>query len=256
MIGELVRYRSFIKNLVLKDLKLKYRGSVLGFVWSLLYPVMMITVYTFAFRYVLRVEIEHYPYFLLIGLLPWNFFATSAHASTGVIIANASLIKKVYFPRETLPIASVLFSFAQLVLALAVFLPALVLVSGVPLHWTALLFVPLLGLHLLFTVGVAHLLSAVTTSFRDVAHFTEIGLLLLFWVTPIIYPITMVPADLQVYVKLNPAAAFTIAYQSVLFWGTLPEPAVLATVLGWTLAMLLVGQAVFQAYSTSFAEEV
>lgn len=256
MIRELFRYRSFIKNLVFKDLKLKYRGSVLGFVWSLLNPVLMIAVYTFSFRYVLRIQTENYPYFLLVGLLPWNFFASSALASTGAIIGNASLIKKVYFPHETLPIATVLFSFAQLLLALAVFLPALVLIAGVPLRWTAALFVPLLVLHLLFTIGLAYILSALTTSFRDVAHFTELGLLLLFWITPIIYPLHMVPPDLQLWLRLSPAAAFAIAYQDVLFWGRVPEAVTVATAAGWTVAVLASGQSVFRLYSPSFAEEV
>ena len=252
----LLRYRALVRNLVLKDLSLKYRNSVLGVVWSLLNPLLLLVVYTVAFKFILRVQTENYAYFLLTGLLPWNFFASSMIGSTESITGNTSLIKKVYFPRETLPIASVLFTFSQLLLALAVFLPACLLVSGLGLHWTAVLFVPLLLLHLLFTLGLAFILATCTVFFRDVVHLTEVALVLLFWVTPIIYPVTMAPPELQLFFKLSPLAAFAIAYQDVLFWGRMPEEMVVATLVGWTAAVLLGGYALFRRFSPVFAEEV
>ncbi len=159
---QLLRYRTLVRNLVFKDLQLKYRDSVLGVVWSLLNPLLLLVVYTVAFKFILRVQTENYTYFLLAGLLPWNFFSSSLIASTQAITGNANLIKKVYFPRETLPIATVLFTFSQLLLALSVFLPALLLVSGVQLHWTAILFLPLLLFHVLFTLGLAFVLATCT----------------------------------------------------------------------------------------------
>jgi ABC-type polysaccharide/polyol phosphate export permease len=120
VVAELLRYSPLVKNLVFKDLKLKYRDSVLGVVWSLLNPLLMLGVYTLAFKFILRVQTENYAYFLLVGLLPWNFFSSSLIASTQAIAGNGHLIRKVYFPRETLPIATVLFTFSQLLLALAV----------------------------------------------------------------------------------------------------------------------------------------
>jgi lipopolysaccharide transport system permease protein len=256
VIREVVRYRPLIKNLVVKDLKLKYRNSVLGLVWSLLNPLLMLVVYTLAFKLILRVETENYAYFLLVGLLPWNFFSSSLLGSTQAITASGSLIRQVYFPRETLPIATVLFTFSQLLLALAVFVPALLLVSGVRLHWTAVLFIPLLLLHLLFTLGLAFVLASWTVFFRDVAHLTEVAVVMLFWMTPIIYPVTMAPAKFQFFFKLSPPAAFAIAYQDVLFWGRVPEELVLSTLFGWTVAALLGGHALFGRYSPAFAEEV
>jgi homopolymeric O-antigen transport system permease protein len=253
---EVFHYSAFVKNLVLKDLKLKYRDSVLGFMWSLINPLLSLTVYTFAFKYVMRIQMENYVYFLMVGLLPWNFFSTSLMASTGAIVANGGLIKKVYFPRQTLPVATVLFGFAQFILAMAVFIPALVLVSGVSLGWAALLFFPVLLLHLLFTVGLALVLSAVTASLRDVAHFTEIGLQLLFWTTPIIYPSSMAPRALHPLFRISPLAAFAVAYQDVLFWDRVPSGETVAVLLAWTMAALAVGQVVFQRYSPTFAEEI
>lgn len=256
MLAELVTYRHFVKNLVFKDLKLKYRDSVLGVVWSLLNPLLMLLVYTLAFKVVLRIQMEHYAYFLMVGLLPWTFFSGAVLSSTTTITGNASLMKKVYFPRETLPIATVLFNFAQFLLALAVFLPSLALLSGITLGWTALLFIPVVLLHLAFTIGVAFGLSALTASFRDLAHLTEVALLLLLWVTPIMYPVTMAPPELQLLFRASPLAAFTIAYQDVLFWGRVPDALVVGPMVGWTVAALVGGQAIFRWQSPVFAEEV
>ena len=251
-----LRYRTLVRNLVFKDLKLKYRDSVLGVVWSLLNPALLLIVYTVAFKVVLRVQTENYPYFLLAALLPWTFFSSSLTASTQSITGNANLIRKVYFPRETLPIATVLFAFSQLLLALMVFLPALVLVSGVRIHSTAVLFVPVLLLHVLFTLGLAFILSTCTVFSRDVAHLTEVALILLFWLTPIVYPASMAPPKLQILFHLSPLAAFAIAYQDVLFWGKVPEASLFATLLGWTAAALLGGYVIFRRFSPGFAEEV
>lgn len=256
LLRDLLRYRELIRNLVLKDLKLKYRDSALGVAWSLLNPLLTLLVYSFAFHTILRVQMENYAAFLLAGLLPWNFFSSSLLASTGSILHNAPLIRKVYFPRETLPIATVLFGFAQLLLALAVFLPCLMLTSALAPRWTLLLAVPVLLLHVLFTIGLAFVLSAVTASFRDVAHLTEVALLLLFWVTPIIYPLGMAPAPLQLFFKASPLAAFAIAYQDVLYWQRVPEPIVLVTLLASPLLALLGGLAVFRRMSPGFAEQV
>ena len=255
-VAEILSYRALIKNLVVRDLKLKYRGSVLGFVWSLLNPLLILGIYTLAFRFILRVQIENYVYFLMLGLLTWNFFAGAVQASTGSIIGNANLIKKVSFPRETLPIATVLFAFAQFLLALVTFLPAFALMSQVTLTWTAVLFVPLVVLHLVFTLGLAFLLSAMTTSFRDVAHFTEVILPLLFWLTPIIYSVEMAPEALQRFFRASPLAGFAVSYRDVLLVGKVPDALTLANLIVWSVGMLLIGHHVFRRYDPTFAEEI
>jgi ABC-type polysaccharide/polyol phosphate export permease len=256
MIRDLVRYRELIRNLVLKDLTLKYRGSVLGVAWSLAHPALLLAVYTLAFRNVLKVPVPHYPLFLLVALLPWNFFATAATAATGSIVFNGPLLRKAAFPREALPIASVLFVFAQLLLALAVFLPAMALASGPGLQWTAVLLLPLLLLHVLFTTGVALLLAALTAAWRDVAHFTEVGLVLLFWLTPIVYPVEMVPGFWRSALTLSPPAAFASAYQDVLFWGRVPAWSTAASTLVSAVPPAGLGLVVFKAMSPTFVERV
>src|SRR5207244_2316236 len=119
------RYRELLKNLVLKDLKLKYRGSVFGFVWSLANPLLTIAVYAVAFTYILRVGTPGYVFYLMLGVLSWTFFANSAAMATGAIVDNASLLKSVTFPRAILPLATVLFNLAQYMLTVAVFLPVM-----------------------------------------------------------------------------------------------------------------------------------
>jgi ABC-type polysaccharide/polyol phosphate export permease len=253
---DLWRYRSLIANLVLKDLRLKYRNSVLGVCWSLLNPLLLMGVYTVAFKHIMRVPTESYPFFLVVGLLPWTFFSTAVVGSTGAVTGNAHLIRKVAFPSEALPVAGVLFAFTQLLLALAVFIPAVALLSGARFAAVALLFPVLLGLHLLMTVGVAFALSALTTSFRDVAHLTEVALLLVFWLTPVMYPASMAPAPLQYLFLFSPPAAFALAYQDLLFWGRLPAPPVAAAVLLFPVLALAIGHRIFRAYRTTFAEDV
>jgi lipopolysaccharide transport system permease protein len=242
--------------MVVKDLKLRYQASVLGFLWSMLNPLLMLGLYTVVFARIMRVQMENYTFFLFSGLMPWTFFSGSLMASTSSILGNAGLIRKVHFPHETLPFATVLFNFAQLVLALVVVVPGLVLMTGAHLTGVALLAIPLLLLHFVFTVGIAYALSALTTVFRDVAHFTEIALLFLFWTSPILYTAEMAPHPLQVWFRLSPLAGFAVAYQDLLVHHRLPSGEVFVTLIFWTVAALLLGHAVFRRLSASFAEAV
>ena len=127
VVGSLYRYRELLKNLVLKDLKLKYRGSVFGFLWSLANPLLMIIVYALAFTYILRVRSERFVFYLMLGQLSWTFFANSASMSTTSIVDNSGLLKSVFFPRAILPMGTVLFNLAQYLLTVSVFLPAMLL---------------------------------------------------------------------------------------------------------------------------------
>ncbi|MBN2369410.1 MAG: ABC transporter permease [Vicinamibacteria bacterium] len=256
VLKELFRYRALALNLVLKDLRLKYRDSVFGVLWSLLHPLLLLAVYTLAFKIVMRVPVENYPAFLLVGLLPWTFFATSLQGSTLSVIGAGGLMRKVRFPRETLPLATVLFAFVQLALALAAFLPAAVLLLRLRLSWTALLFVPILGVHFILTLGLALCLSALAVRFRDVIHLTEVALTLVFWLTPILYPVALAPKALVRLFSFSPPAAFTIAYQDVLYWGRAPDGRLWLAMITGAILALSVGVLVFRRRAAFFAEEV
>lgn len=257
MLRDLLAYRTFIVNMVLKDLKLRYQASILGFLWSMLNPLLMLVIYTVVFSKVMRVSIEgNYTFFLFSGLMPWTFFSGSLIASTGSVIGNAGLIRKVQFPHETLPVATVLFFFAQLVLALFVVVPGLVLITGARLTAVAWFAVPLLLLQLAFTIGLALALAALTTVFRDIAHLTDVVLMVLFWGTPIVYPAEMAPVALRTWFRLSPVSGFIEAYQALLVRHRLPDAGALAMLVVWTVAALVVGHALFRRLSPTFAEAV
>ncbi len=251
----LFQYRELLKNLVIKDLKVKYRNSILGFLWSLLNPLMMIVVYSVALKYILRVQVENFPLFLVVGILPWNFFSGTAIASTEAIIGNANLIRKIAFPREILPIATVFFHCAQFLLALLIFFPALIFL-GAP--WTpAIATYPLvLLLQLVFTLGTAIFLSAITVSYRDVKYLTEVALMMLFWMTPVIYHLSMVPEPVRWLFELNPMTAYITAYQDMLYWGRWPSAQMLVLGCVWAGVALGVGSWVFRRRQRFFSEDL
>jgi len=250
-----LRYRELLGHLVLTELKVKYRGSALGFMWSLLSPLALIVIYTVAFRYIIKIQLEHFTAFLISGLLPWTFFANSALSSTVALMANGNLLKKVYFPREILPASTVLFNLIQLLLALAVFLPSL-FVFRQHLPWTLAYYPVVLILHLAFVLGVALALSVLTIAFRDLRHLTEVGLTMLFWLTPIIYDLNMVPPALRPLLRLNPMTAFVAGYQEVTYWGRPLAAAALLTMAVWAGISLAIGWIIFQRQAPYAVEDL
>jgi lipopolysaccharide transport system permease protein len=254
--GSVFRYRELIRNLVFKDLKLKYRDSTFGFLWSLANPLLVISVYSFVFEHLIRVGVERFPYFLMIGILAWNFFSQSLMMSTGAILDNGNLIRKVAVPMEVFPVATVLFNLAQYLLALVVLFPLAFVFFGVSPSWSWLAFFPILALHVLFTLGACFVVATATVFYRDIRHFTEILLMLLFWLTPIIYDIRSITPALQSVIYLNPISFFILAYQNALYHNVFPSFAEIAILMGLTVLMLALGYALFVGLKTRFAEEV
>jgi len=252
----LYRYRELLKNLVTKDLKLKYRGSVFGFLWSLVNPLLMMVVYTIAFTYILRVRSAGFVFSLMIGLLSWTFFANSAAMATGAIVDNAGLLKSVLFPRAILPIGTVLFNLAQYLLTVAVFLPAMMLwyhvVPGAPI----LLFPVFLALQVIFTIGVALLLATATAFFRDVRHLLEIALAVMFWTTPVVYELRQVPERLQLLILLSPVSPFVVAYQHIFLNGAWPDRTLWLMAISHALGSFVIGTLVFLAFEDRFTEQL
>lgn len=231
----LVHYRHLLRNLVVKDLKLKYRGSVLGFIWSLANPLLMIAVYTIAFTYILGIRTPGFVFYLMLGILAWTFFANATAMSTGSIVDNGGLARSVWFPRAILPMASVLFNFAQYLLTAAVFLPVLMLLYHVPPAAPMLAYPVFILLQLLFTIGVALLLAVGTAFFRDVRHLVDVALAVLFWATPVVYETTQIPARLRSLILLTPLSPYVTAYHDVFYYRRWPSAAV------WALAAAYAG---------------
>jgi lipopolysaccharide transport system permease protein len=225
-LASIFAYRELIRNLVLKDLTLKYRGSMLGFLWSLINPVAMVAVYTLAFKYILAIQQPGFSVFILLGVLAWSFFGNSAVMSTGALVEGSALLKSVRFPRAVLPLATVLFNLVQYLLTICTLLPLMFLVYRVPPVGPVLLFPWFLALQVLFTTGLALVLSAATTYFRDVRHFVDIALSLLFWTTPIVYPLSQVPPGLRPVILMSPMSPFVVAYQHIFYYGDWPDSTV------------------------------
>ena len=256
VVFSLYSYRELLKNLVFKDLKLKYRGSVFGFLWSLANPLLMIAVYTLAFTFILRIRSEGFVFYLMLGLLSWTFFANSAGMSTGSIIDNAGLLKSVLFPRAILPIATVLFNLAQYLLTVAVFLPAMMLWYRVVPAPPMLLFPVFLALNVIFTIGVALVLATATAFFRDVRHLLEVALSVLFWTTPIIFELRQVPERVQLLMLLSPMSSFVVAYQQIFYYRVWPDATIWVIACAHALGAFVVGVLLFLAFEDRFTEQL
>jgi lipopolysaccharide transport system permease protein len=252
----LYRYRSLLKALVLKDLKLKYRGSVFGFLWSLANPLLMIVVYTVAFTFILGIRNEMFVFYLMLGQLAWTFFASSAMMSTASIVDNTGLLRTVQFPRAILPIATVLFNFAQYLLTVAVFLPLMLAWYRIPLVAPMILFPVILVLHVAFTIGIALILATVTVFFRDVRHLVEVALAVLFWTTPIVYEIGLVPERLRLVIMLSPMSPFVVAYQKLFYFREWPETTVWLVAITYAVGAFVGGVALALAFEDRVTEEL
>jgi lipopolysaccharide transport system permease protein len=253
----LVQFRELIRNLVFKDLKLKYRGSFFGFLWSMLNPLVMITVYLIAFKYIMQVRSGNFVFLLLLGILAWTFFAASASMGAGAIVDNGGLLKTVQFPRAVLPIASVLFNLAQYLLTIAVFLPLMLVIYQLPPRPSMLLFPVVVFLQVAMTIGIALALSAGTAFFRDIRHFLEIALMVMFWTTPIIYDYqTQVPKAWRWPVLLSPMSPFVLAYQDIFYYGRLPPPEVCTVAVLYATVAFFGGFALFTRVQHEFVEQI
>ena len=248
-------FKYLIYNLVLRDLKVKYKGSTLGFLWSLLNPLLMIVVYTVAFKYVMKIKVPNFPIFLFSALLPWNFLSSTLSMGVTSITENSNLVKKVYFPREVLPLSIVLVNLFHFCLSFLVLIPALLFFKIIP-GFSFLFLVVIVFFQTLFVLGLTLLASALDVYYKDVKHILEVMLNLWFWLTPIIWPLYLVPEKLQDYVYLNPFTAFVQAYRDIILHNQFPKPLILTILVVTGILVFLLGAAVFQKKQRRFAEEI
>lgn len=248
-------FKYLIYNLVARDLKVKYKGSTLGFLWSLLNPLLMLVVYTVAFKYVIKLEQENFPIFLFSALLPWNFLSAGLSMGVSAITENGNLVKKVYFPREILPLSIVLVNLFHFFLTFTILIPAL-LVFHVAIGFNFLFLIVLVFFQGLFVLGLTFIASAMNVYYRDVKHFIEVLLQLWFWATPIIWSLQRVPEKFRTYVLLNPFTSFVKAYRDVIYYQRLPDALTLLLVVAIALATFLLGSLIFQIKQRRFAEEI
>jgi ABC-2 type transport system permease protein len=266
-----------LRNLIRKDLKVKYKGSSLGFAWSLANPLLLLVVYTFVFQVVLKSGIPRFGVYLLSGLLIWNAFSGSVSSACGSVVGSANLVKKVRFPLPVLPLSAVGFAAVHFVLQLAV-LFVIILVTGGPLFgWQLLLLIPAGAVAIVFTVGLSMLVSALNVRYRDTAHLLEVALMAWFWINPMVYAFGLIRQELHQWAwlyLLNPMAIVVATFQRAIYAtsyttrpdGTrlevLADPGYtfylthLAIAGGISLVVLWFGIRVFRKLQADFAEDL
>ena len=260
-IKKLFSYWELLVTLTRKELKVKYRGSVLGFFWSLLNPILTMVVYSFVFSIVLRAGIEEFAIFLICALLPFNFLSNSVNYGTGSIISNSNLVNKIYFPREILPLSIVfanLINFFFELIALFIVLAVL----GYKFYLFLYILPLLIFIQFFLVVGMTLLVSALNVFFRDLQHLITIIMMVWFFGTPIIYPLYLVPEKYQIFIKINPMTIYATYYRNIFYYVKYPEgagfPSTLETLsaLGITILIFFIGYFTFKKLEPRFAEEI
>ena len=252
---ELYNYRELLKTNVKKEIRGKYKGSWLGIIWTFLNPLLMLAVYAFVFPYILRVDVENYTIFMIVALIPWNFFTTAVISGTSCININGMILKKVYFPREIIPLSVTISQTVNfLITCLIMFI--FILCSGVGFSIHFLLFPVLVLIQFVLTLGINFILSSVTVFIHDIAHFVQIAMTLGFYATPVVYLSSMLPAKFQWAMHVNPMAVLVEAYRAVLYNHTMPDMTWVGIWAVLSVIILVFGYLLFKKLEKSFVEEL
>jgi lipopolysaccharide transport system permease protein len=248
---ELYQYRMLLWSLTVRELRARYRASVLGFLWTFLNPTLNMAVYVLVFSVLVKQSIPAYPYFLFTGLLPWIYFTSSVSAGTSAVSDRRDLLTKVRFPAQVLPATVVATNLANYLLSLPLLL-ALGLYFGVVPSWHLVLFVPVVLLQTFFILAITYLLSALNVAFRDLQHIVGNVLQMLFFLTPVVWKVPEAWATLVT--SLNPLAALVTAYRSIFIDHAVPAVEPLLIVLGQSLVLMLISAGIFERRREEFAE--
>ena len=241
--------------LTYKDLKVRYKNSILGYFWSIANPLAFAIVFFVAFKIIMKIDMENYALFLIMGLFPWQWISNSLGIAPSVFLSNASIIKKVNFPRNILPLTIVLQDMIHYILSIPVIVLFMIF-ENKPCHFSWLYGIPLLLLvQLIFIYGITLILSSINLFFRDMERLVTIGLVFSFYFTPIIYPVVMIPANYQYLIKFNPFAPLIISWRNLFMHGQLNWFYTL-TSLGYSIVALVIGLLVYKKLSGIFAEVV
>lgn len=240
-----------------REIKARYKQSILGYFWVILNPFFQMLVMTFVFGIIFKIKTWDLPYplFLYAGLLPWNFFAVSLSAATNSLVDYGSLIKKIYFPRELLPSASVFAKIIDLVLASTIFVLFLIIYHQsltINIFWV----LPIFLIQVIFTLGIGFILSALNLFYRDVQYLFNLILMIWMYLTPVFYPVDIVPARLRFVYSINPMSVLINAYRQAIFTKGIPNLAHLGIALVASLVTFLTGLKIFKKLEGRFADVV
>lgn len=252
---ELYQYRELLKTNVKKEIRGKYKGSVLGVLWSFLNPLLMVAVYAIVFPYLMRSTQEHYLIFLITGIIPWIFFTTVVTSGCNCVWINGGIIKKVYFPREILPLSVVLSALVNFLISCIIIL-IFVIFGGIGVS-VQILWLPVIAIiQGALSLGLLFILSAINVYIRDIEYIVQFIMNLLFYATPIVYNITMIPERFRWILYLNPMAHFLDAYRAIFYSKTMPDLKSLGIIGIISFLVLIIGYRIFKKLEKGFAEEV
>ncbi len=251
----LYQYRELLKTNVQKEIRGKYKGSFLGVLWSFLNPLLMVLVYALVFPYIMRVPVDNYLVFLIVAIIPWNFFTTCITTGCNCVWLNGGIIKKVYFPREILPVSVILAGLINFFISCVIILLFVIIGKvGISIH---ILWLPLIAIiQSILSLGLLFILSAINVYVRDVEYVVNFFLNLLFYGTPILYQASMFPENIRWILYLNPMAHFIDIYRNIFYYHTNPSFASLLYIFVIAIVILVAGYLIFRKLEKGFAEEV
>ena len=252
---ELVKYRELLFGLVVRDIKVRYKQSLLGIAWAMFTPLAMMLIFTFVFSRIALISTGEIPYpiFAYCGLLPWTFFSGSLLTATVSLVSNRSLVTKIYFPREVFPIAAILSRFVDFCIASSI-LFGLMIYFRISFHWTIFLSPLVLMIQVLFMAGLAFFLSMGHLFYRDVKYILDAIIMLWMFATSVIYPIKVSSPTLQRILMLNPMTPIIDSYRSLILEGKIPDIVTLSLPTGIAVAFFIIGWIWFHRSEYLFAE--
>lgn len=248
-------YRELLKTNIKKDVGGKYKNSFLGVLWSFVNPLLQIAVYALVFQVILRSNIENYAVYLCCALIPWQYFSSVVLRGAAVIIDNGNILKKVYFPREILPISLVTSEGVNFLIS-SIIIIGFVLFSGIGLSINIFWFFIILVIQYIISIGIAFIVSSLSVYFRDLLHLLGVFMQLMFYATPIVYSIKDVPAGFQWLLKLNPMSYLIEGYRAIFYDKVPPNFMSLGKALIMGIILCVLGYLIFKKLEKRFAEEL
>ena len=252
---EMCQYREFLKTSILKEFRGKYKKSFLGILWSFLSPLFQLLIYAIVFPFILKNNIENYTVFLIVALMPWTFFNSTIIQSAACIVNNAGIVKKVYFPREILPISVTTSNLINFLITQFIVFIALI-VSGIGFSKAIIIFPIIVIIQYILQLGFAFIFSAITVYIRDVEYIINIFMMLMFYLCPIVYEANMIPAQFLKFFKLNPMFHIISFYRTILYYKELPSMLEVGELFIVCIIILLLGYKIFKKLQKRFAEEL
>ena len=255
-IRDIYAYKDMIYSLVRRELRGRYKGSVLGFLWTYINPLCQVIVYSAVFSVIFRVNIDKFYLYMIIGMMPWTFFNTCVQGGATCIRAQSDMVQKIYFPREVIPISYVTSAFVNMLLSFIIVFMAVVF-SGLGFNFKALLFLPVIMLfEYLLALGIALIVSSITVYFRDLEQIISVIMMAWIYATPIMYNMEYVPEQYRSLIVLNPMTPIVEVYHQLLYYRITPTPNYLILAGVTSVTVFVIGSFVFAKLDRNFAEEL